>query len=266
MPNIVYVLTNPAMPGIVKIGMTDGPDVLQRMGTLYTTGLPFPFDCVIAREIEERKAAEIERALHAAFEPYRVNPSREFFQVEPEQVEVLLRVMPGRDVTPQDTDRSAELQNDDREASSEFKRRQSQTNELEFIGSLNENGRTVYEEVLALGKRTGMRIKWGRKGFSFNAVSGGDLIVICYGYPLSAYNQNIYTGLDSVQRKSDVPQEAVEKLRRDALETGLFEPAGRGNNLVCRTDRSWGEPELAALTNWLRTVVERIREFENENA
>ena len=106
-----------------------------------------------------------------------------------------------------------------------------------------------------------MRIKWGSKGFSLNAVSSGDLIVICYGYPPSAYNQNIYTGLDSVLRMSDVPQEAVERLRRDALETGLIEPAGSGSNLVCRTDRSWDEPELAALTNWLRTVVERIREF-----
>ena len=262
MPNIVYVLTNPAMPGIVKIGMTDGPDVLQRMGALYTTGLPLPFDCVIAREIEDRKAAEIERALHAAFEPYRINPSREFFQLEPEQVEVLLRVMPGQDVTPQDSDRPAELQNDDREASSGFKRRQSQTSELEFIESLNENGKTVYEQVLAFGKQGGMRIKWGRKGFSLNAVSNGDLIVVCYGYPPSAYNQNIYTGLDSVLRKSDVPQEAVEKLRHDALNTRLFEPAGSGSNLVCRTDRSWDEPELAALTNWLRAVVARIREFE----
>lgn len=263
MPNIVYVLTNPAMPGIVKIGMTDGPDVLHRMGALYTTGLPLPFDCVIAREIEDRKAAEIERALHAAFEPYRINPSREFFQVEPEQVEVLLRVMPGRDVTPQDTDQSAELQNDDREASSEFKRRQSQTSELEFIESLNENGRTVYEEVLALGKRGGMRIKWGSKGFSLNAVSSRDLIAVCYGYPpLTRFNQNIYTDFDLVLRKSDVPQEAVERLRQDALETGLFGPAGSGSNLVCRTDRSWGEPELAALTNWLSMVVERIREFE----
>ncbi len=263
MPNIVYVLTNPAMPGIVKIGMTDGPDVLRRMGALYTTGLPLPFDCVIAREIEDRKAAEIERALHAAFEPYRINPSREFFQVEPEQVDVLLRVMPGRDVTPQDTDQSAELQPDDREASSEFKRLQSQTNELEFIESLNENGRIVYEEVLALGKRGGMRIKWGRKGFSLNTVSRGDLIAVCYGYPpLTRFNQNIYTDFGLLLRKSDVPQEAVDRLRHDALETGLFEPAGSGSNLVCRTDRSWDEPELAALTNWLRTVVERIREFE----
>ena len=98
MTNIVYVLTNPAMPGIVKIGMTDRPDVQRRMGDLYTTGVPLPFDCVVARQIEDREAAEIERALHTAFEPNRVNPSREFFQLEPEQVEVLLRVMPGRDV------------------------------------------------------------------------------------------------------------------------------------------------------------------------
>ncbi len=262
MPNIVYVLTNPAMPGIVKIGMTDGPDVARRMGALYTTGLPLPFDCVIAREIEDRKAAEIERALHAAFEPYRVNPSREFFQVEPEQVEVLLRVMPGRDVTPQNADQSADLQPDDREASSEFQRRQSQTDELEFIESLNENGRTVYARVLALGKQGGMRIKWGRKGFSLNAESGGDLIVVCYGYPPSAYNQNIYTGLDSVLRKSNIPQEEVERLRASALETRLFAPTGKVNNLVCRTDRRWEESELAALTNWLRAVIERIREFE----
>ena len=262
MPNIVYVLTNPAMPGIVKIGMTDRPDVQRRMGDLYATGVPLPFDCVIAREIEDREAAEIERALHTAFGPNRVNPSREFFQVEPERVEVLLRVIPGRDVTPQDADQSAELQTDDREASSEFKRRQSRTNELEFLESLNENGTMVYERVLALGKQEGMRIKWGLKGFSLNAVSNGALVVVCYGFPPSAYNQKMYTDFDSVLRKSNVPQVAVEALRTDALNTRLLAPAGTGNNLVCWTDRSWDEPELAALTGWLSTVVERIREFE----
>ena len=262
MPNIVYVLTNPAMPGIVKIGMTDRPDVQYRMGDLYTTGVPLPFDCVIAKEIEGIGAAEIERALHTAFGPNRINPSREFFQLEPEQVEILLRVMPGRDVTPQDAGQSTDLQPDDREASTEFKRRQNRTDEIEFLESLNDNGRIVYERVLALGKQDGMRIKWGLKGFSLNAVSRGVLVAVCYGYPPSAYNQNIHTGFDLVLRKSNVPQDVVEALRTDALNTGLFAPAGRGNNLVCQTDRSWDESQLAALTKWLRTVVERIREFE----
>ena len=263
MPNIVYVLTNPAMPGIVKIGMTDRLDVQLRMRDLYTTGVPLPFDCVIAREIEDKEAAEIERALHTAFDPYRINPNREFFKVEPEQVEVLLWVMPGRDVTPQEAGQSTDLDLDDKEASSEFKRRQSQTNELEFLESLNENGKIVYERVLALGKQDGMRIKWGLKGFSLNAVSNGALVAVCFGYPPSSvYNQSIYTGFESVLKKSTAPQDAVEALRADALNTGLFAPVGRGNNLVCQTNRSWDEPQLAVLTRWLSTVVERIREFE----
>ena len=263
MPNIVYVLTNPAMPGIVKIGMTDRLEVQPRLRDLYTTGVPLPFDCVIAREIEDKEAAEIERALHTAFDPYRINPNREFFQVEPEQVEVLLWVMPGRDVTPQEAGQSTDLDLDDKEASSEFKRRQSQTNELEFLESLNENGKIVYERVLALGKQDGLRIKWGLKGFSLNAVSNGALVAVCFGYPPSSvYNQSIYTGFESVLKKSSAPQDAVEALRTDALNTGLFAPVGRGNNLVCQTNRSWDEPQLAVLTRWLSTVVERIREFE----
>ena len=58
MPNIVYALTNAAMPGIVKIGMTDRDDVRRRMSDLYTTGVPLPFDCVVAREIDGREALE----------------------------------------------------------------------------------------------------------------------------------------------------------------------------------------------------------------
>ncbi len=265
MPNIVYVLTNPAMQGIVKIGMTDRPDVQRRMRELYTTGVPLPFDCVIAREIEDREANDIECALHTAFGPYRINSSREFFEVDPEQVEALLRVMPGRDVTPQDVDQSSEIQPEDREASAEFERRRSRTNEFEFLESLNANGAVVYRSVLALGKQNGMRIRWGLKGFSLNAISDGAHVVVCYGYPPSSYNQNIYTDFDSVARKSNVPEDSVEQLRVDALNTGLFVPAGRVGNLVCQTDQSWDEPKLAALTAWLRTVVERIREFEKVN-
>ena len=265
MSNIVYVLTNPAMPGIVKIGMTDRPEVQRRMGDLYTTGVPLPFECFIAWQIEDRAAAEIERALHMAFGPNRVNPSREFFELDPEQVEALLRVMPGRDVTPQVVKESTEIPAEDKEASSVFKRLQSQTNESKFLQLLSPNGKVVYERVLALGKQEGMRINWGSKGFSLNAVSGGVLVPLCYGYPPSAFNQRIYTGFGTFERRSNVPQEVVEKLRGGALETQLFVPVGKGENLACETDRNWDEMKLAALLGWLGTVLDRIREYETSD-
>ena len=37
---IVYVLTNPAMPGLVKIGMTTRDNLDARMKELYGTGSP----------------------------------------------------------------------------------------------------------------------------------------------------------------------------------------------------------------------------------
>ena len=38
---IVYLLTNPVMPGLVKIGMTTQEDIDKRMKELYMTGVPF---------------------------------------------------------------------------------------------------------------------------------------------------------------------------------------------------------------------------------
>ncbi len=267
MPNIVYVLTNPAMPGIVKIGMTDSADVQRRMDALYTTGVPLPFDCVVAWEVEGRDAVDIERALHTAFGPVRINPSREFFQVDSEQVEVLLRVMPGRDVTPWFGDQSTQINQDDREAASEFKRRQNRTSEVEFLESLDENGKAVYERILALGQQEGMRIKWGSKGFSLNVVVEGDSVVLCYGFPLtSVFRQSFYTDFGMVSRKANLTQETMDAMRADALNTGIFELTDNGNNLMCRTQRTWDETELTTIVNWLREVAQRIQESRTPNS
>ena len=79
---IVYVLTNPAMPKLVKIGKT-GRGVETRLNDLYTTGVPLPFECAYAARVEDMD--KVEKAFHNAFGPYRVNPRREFFEIEPEQ-------------------------------------------------------------------------------------------------------------------------------------------------------------------------------------
>ena len=94
---IVYVLTNPAMPGMVKIGKT-GREVEARLNDLYTTGVPLPFECAYAARVADMD--KVEKAFHNAFGPYRVNPRREFFSIEPEQAIGLLDLMKLEDMTP----------------------------------------------------------------------------------------------------------------------------------------------------------------------
>ena len=262
MPNIVYVLTNPAMPGLVKIGMTNNDDLQRRMRDLYSTGVPLPFECVVAREIRDKEAADIEKALHTAFGPNRINASREFFELDPEQVQALLKVMPGKDVTPRTDSKEARLQDEGQAAASEYKKRRARIDELEFMESLNQAGAVIYQRVLAMGNQEGMRVRWTTKGFSLDVVSDGAMIPVCYGYPPSTFNQRMYTGFPSILQKAGVPQDVADALRQHALDTGLFQPSGKGMDLSCPTDATLNESELDALTGWLTLVISKIREYQ----
>ena len=87
--SIVYVLTNSAMPGLVKIGYTSQDDANSRIAQLYTTGVPVPFTIEYACKVQN--AEEVEKALHVAFGPNRINPKREFFRIEPDQAIAILK-------------------------------------------------------------------------------------------------------------------------------------------------------------------------------
>lgn len=81
---IVYLLSNPSMPGIYKIGRTKRQDISARMKELYTTGVPTRFECIRACKVEDGKRAE--NMLHTVFMKDRLNPDRDFFRIEPERV------------------------------------------------------------------------------------------------------------------------------------------------------------------------------------
>lgn len=101
MSEIVYVLTNEAMPDLIKIGVTARDDVKQRIEELsHPSGIPLPFECHYAGEVEGN-AAEVEKLLHAIFSEYRINPKREFFRIDPEKAVLALRLARPKDVTPQ---------------------------------------------------------------------------------------------------------------------------------------------------------------------
>jgi hypothetical protein len=96
MSEIVYVLTNEAMPGYTKIGKTTNLE--QRLRVLYRTPVPLPFECFFAAIVADSRF--VERQLHEAFGDQRVSPNREFFEIAPERVVAALKLATLQDVTP----------------------------------------------------------------------------------------------------------------------------------------------------------------------
>jgi hypothetical protein len=65
----VYILSNPAMPGLVKIGFTRRTTRLRVSELSGATGVPMPF--------------KIEWSERVRYPEYRINRNREFFRVSP---------------------------------------------------------------------------------------------------------------------------------------------------------------------------------------
>lgn len=87
MADIVYILTNEAMPGLIKIGCTNG-ELASRIKQLYSTGVPLPFELFYACEVTD--CASVESKLHDAFGDHRISKGREFFRIAPERVKAAL--------------------------------------------------------------------------------------------------------------------------------------------------------------------------------
>lgn len=128
---IVYVLTNEAMPNLVKIGKTTRSDVQTRMNELYSSGVPFQFECAYAVEVND--CSVVEKALHVAFDPNRVNPKREFFSIDPEQAIAILKLLSKRDVTPLiNDDLNSNVSSTELEAAKQAKKKRPSINYMEM--------------------------------------------------------------------------------------------------------------------------------------
>lgn len=98
MPNqIIYILTNEAMPWYVKIGKTT-TSLEQRIAELSrSTSIPLPFTCFYACIVND--CHFVEKQLHDAFWDNRANPRREFFVIDPERIVAALKLASIQEVT-----------------------------------------------------------------------------------------------------------------------------------------------------------------------
>lgn len=84
----VYVLTNPSLPNLIKIGMTER-DPVERAAELSTpTGVPTPFALIFKIHVSDR--FEVERRAHLHLATKRRSGNREFFQVPVHEAITLL--------------------------------------------------------------------------------------------------------------------------------------------------------------------------------
>lgn len=88
----VYVLTNPAMPGMVKIGRTTR-DPVDRAKELRSTGVPTHFELFHASFVEDCEASE--RQIHTilAERGVRTVNDREFFEISPPDAVALIETL-----------------------------------------------------------------------------------------------------------------------------------------------------------------------------
>lgn len=98
MKKIFYVLTNDAMPGYVKVGVTD--DIDRRLVDLYKTSVPLPFKCHYAVQLEN--AELYERGILEGFGDFRENDKREFLLVDVSRILSVVKLFGGVDVTPKE--------------------------------------------------------------------------------------------------------------------------------------------------------------------
>ena len=99
---IVYILTNAAMPGFIKIGLTQQDDVSLRVKGLDNTSLPLPFECYFSARVPDCR--KLERTLHFVFGEKRARLNREFFTASPDLAKAIIELVAIQNVTPTDAD------------------------------------------------------------------------------------------------------------------------------------------------------------------
>jgi hypothetical protein len=87
---IVYVLVNPSMPGVVKVGKTTNEATARAAQLSSGTGVPTKF--VVYKEYFVADCHAAEHYAHLLLERMfgRPNPSREFFEGSPENITAIL--------------------------------------------------------------------------------------------------------------------------------------------------------------------------------
>ncbi|MCK6413652.1 MAG: GIY-YIG nuclease family protein [Azonexus sp.] len=156
------------MPGLVKIGYTSQEEASSRIAQLYTTGVPVPFTIEFACRVEN--AVDVEKALHTAFSPSRINPKREFFRIEPEQAIAILRLLHTDETTQEVTLQASEVDHQSLVAAEQMRARRPNLNFEEMGIPVGSELRSVKADISVI-VTSAKKVRLGDEEMSLTAAT-----------------------------------------------------------------------------------------------
>lgn len=132
---VYYAVTNPSFKTegdikLVKFGQTKNVSSLpSRMRSLQGSGVPEPFTCIYAVEVPEEDTKDYEKLIHDALDRHRQSNNREFFTIGERGAKALMKMIPGKNVTPEAPNQTPKSQKNQKTSSPN---RELNENYLEF--------------------------------------------------------------------------------------------------------------------------------------
>jgi hypothetical protein len=90
----VYILSNPSMPGLYKIGYTKETPEIRAREVSRGTGIAMPFEVEWAFKCFDGESLEYE--VHKCLDRYRENSRREFFRIDLNEAKNTIRTLGSR--------------------------------------------------------------------------------------------------------------------------------------------------------------------------
>ncbi len=132
-------------------------------------------------------------------------------------------------------------------------------NQKDFLESLDENGKLVFNKIIEFAKVNTLMFIWGSKGYSLNLNISDKKIALLFGYPpKSVFKQSIYSGFEEIQKKINNPEIIIDYYKENLVKTGYFVNAQ--SNLKWVISKSYSEKEISVFLDIVKSVILKITE------
>ncbi len=131
--------------------------------------------------------------------------------------------------------------------------------EATFLASLDDNNRPDTSRLIEWSKEKPRGISWGTKAFATHVFFDDSSVSVFRVYPPGPRSKQVlFLTFNEIEKKSAVPKEVIQDIRKQAESTGLFKARG-SKDLQRIMDSRMSDAEMNSLLKSLEVISEAIQ-------